>query len=189
MLAILYLLIVPVLRGIENLNEFYSAECLEQSVILIGILLIVPLHAVEQGAAIREVVFIRKLPQWMILLMRIVMAIIVLAFLTGIFAEIMIMKNCTFPYMSYVMGAVISEVALGSIGFFAAELSDSVIAGYLVSIGYFLLNYLGNISGTDVFCLFSMGTGNFTTKVWLLGISILQITIALVHVKNQVFAF
>lgn len=185
LLATLYLLIVPVLRSIENLNEVYSAECLEQSVILIGILLIVPLRAAEQDAAIREVVFTRKIPQWLILLMRVIMAMIVLVFLTGIFAEIMIMKNCTFPYMSYVMGTVMSEVALGSIGFFAAVISDSVIAGYLVSVGYFLFNYLGNISGTNVLCLFSMGTGNFTTKVWLLGVSILLITITLVYVKKK----
>lgn len=144
LLAVLYLLIVPVLRSIENLNEVYSAECLEQSVILIGIMLIVPLHAAEQEAAIRDVVFTRKEARWMILLIRMVLAIIMLVLLTGIFAEIMIMKNCTFPYMSYVMGTVISELALGSVGFFAALLSDSVIVGYLVSIGFFLFNDLGN---------------------------------------------
>ena len=154
-LAILYLLIIPVLRSIENLNEIYSAECLEQSVILIGILLIVPLHAAEHEAVIRDVVFTRKIPQWMVLLIRMITAIVMLVFLTGIFAEIMIVKNCTFPYMSYVVGTVISELALGSVGFFAAVLSNSVIAGYLVSIGYFLFNYLGNISDTNIFCLFS----------------------------------
>lgn len=180
-LAVLYLLIVPVLQSIENLNEIYSAECLEQSVIPIGILLIVPLNAVEQGVGIREVVFIRKIPQWMILLIRMIMAIIMLVFLTGIFAEIMIVKNCTFPYISYVIGTVISELALGSVGFFVAVLSDSVIVGYLVSIGYFLFNYLGNISGTNAFCLFSMGTGDFTTKIWLLGISILLISFSLLQ--------
>ena len=154
-LAILYLLIIPVLRSIENLNEIYSAECLEQSVILIGILLIVPLHAAEHEAAIRDVVFTRKIPQWMVLLIRMLTAIVMLVLLTGIFAEIMIVKKCTFPYMSYVVGTVISELALGSVGFFAAVLSNSVIAGYLVSIGYFLFNYLGNISDTNIFCLFS----------------------------------
>lgn len=184
-LAVLYLLIVPVLRSIENLNEIYLAECLEQSVILIGIVLIVPLHAAEQETAIRDVVFTRKIPQWMILLIRMILAIIMLVFLTGIFAEIMIVKNCTFPYMSYVMGIVITELALGNVGFFAAVLSDSVIAGYLVSIGYFLFNYLGNISGTNVFCLFSMRTGDFITKVWLLGISILLIIITLIYVKKK----
>ena len=185
LLAILYLLALPILRSIENLNEAYSAECLEQSVILIGILLIVPLRAAEQEAAIREAVFTRKIPQWMILLIRITMAIIILMVLTGIFAKIMIMKNCTFPYMSYVMGTVISELALGSVGFLTAALSDSVIAGYFASIGYFLFNYLGNISAANVFCLFSMGRGDFTAKIWLLEISISMITITLAYVKKM----
>ena len=184
-IAILYLLIIPVLRSIENLNEIYSAECLEQSVMLIGILLIVPLHAAEHEAVIRDVVFTRKIPQWMVLLIRMITAIVMLVFLTGIFAEIMIVKNCTFPYMSYVVGTVISELALGSVGFFAAVLSNSVIAGYLVSIGYFLFNYLGNISDTNIFCLFSMRTGDFITKVWLFGISVLWITITLIYVKKK----
>jgi hypothetical protein len=184
-LAILYLLIIPVLRSIENLNEIYSAECLEQSVILIGILLIVPLHAAEQEAVIWDVVFTRKIPQWMVLLIRMITAIVMLVFLTGIFAEIMIVKNCTFPYISYVVGTVISELALGSVGFFAAVLCNSVIVGYLVSIGYFLFNYLGNISDTNIFCLFSMRTGDFITKVWLFGISVLLITITLIYVKKK----
>lgn len=184
-LAILYLLIIPVLRSIENLNEIYSAECLEQSVILIGILLIVPLHAAEHEAVIWDVVFTRKIPQWMVLLIRMITAIVMLVFLTGIFAEIMIVKNCTFPYMRYVVGTVISELALGSVGFFAAVLSNSVIVGYLVSIGYFLFNYLGNISDTNIFCLFSMRTGDFITKVWLFGISVLLITITLIYVKKK----
>lgn len=121
----------------------------------------------------------------MILLIRMILAIIMLVFLTGIFAEIMIVKNCTFPYMSYVVGTVISELALGSAGFFVAVLSNSVIAGYLVSIGYFLFNYPGNIPGTNIFCLFSMRTGGFITKVWLFGISILLITITLMYVKKK----
>lgn len=183
--AVLYLLIVPVLRSIKNLNEVYSAECLEQSVILIGILLIVPLHAAEQEAAIREAVYTRKVPQWMILFIRLMMAVLMLVFLTGIFAEIMIMKNCTFSYVSYVSGTVISELALGSTGFFAAVLSNSVIAGYLVSTGYYLFNYLGNISGMNAFYLFSMRAGNFQAKGWLLGSSILLITITLTYVKKK----
>lgn len=81
--------------------------------------------------------------------------------------------------------ADISELTLGNVGLFVAVLSDSVIAGYLVSIGYFLFNYLGNISDTNIFFLFSMGTGDFTTKVWLLGISILLITITLTYVMKK----
>ena len=185
LLAILYLLIVPVLRGIENLDEDHSAECLEQSVILIGILLIVPLYAAEQKRTIREVVLTRRMPQWMILFIRVVMAMIMLVLLTSVFAKIMTMKNCTFPYVSYVIGTVISETALGSIGFLVAVLSNSVIAGYLVSIGYFLFNYLGSISDTNILYLFSMETGNFITKIWLLSISVLLIIVALFYSKKK----
>lgn len=182
--AIFYLLIIPVLRGIENLDEVHSAECLERSVILIGILLIVPLYAAEQEEAVWDVVFTRKIPQWMILLIRLIMAVIMLVLLTGIFAKIMRMKNCTFPYVGYVIGTVISEMALGSAGFFAAVLSDSAAAGYLVSIGYFLFNDLGILSDDHVVYLFSMGTGNFITKIWLLGISILLIVVTLIYSKT-----
>ena len=39
-IAVVYLLLVPLLRGIENLDAVRSAECLEQTVIIIGIILI-----------------------------------------------------------------------------------------------------------------------------------------------------
>ena len=185
LLAVLYLLLLPALRSIENLNAVYSAECLEQSVILIGILLLVPLSAAEQEAAIREVVFTRTIPRWLILLLRIIMAVGMLVLLTGVFAAMMRVKNCTFPYRSYVAGTVISEMALGSVGFFTAVLSNSVLAGYSVSIGYFLLHYLGTLSETNVFYLFRVGTGRFGTKAWLFGISIVWITIALLYEKKK----
>lgn len=184
-LAVLYLMIIPVLRGIENLDAIRSAECLEQSVILIGILLIVPLYAAEQEKAVREAVFTRKIPQWVILFIRLAMAMIILIFLTGIFAGIMIMKNCTFPYVRYVLGTVASEIALGSFGFLTAILSNSVIVGYLISMGYFSFHFLGGIFDTSMFSLFSMGTGNFWPKIWLLGISMLLTAAALIYIKNK----
>lgn len=185
MVAICYLLLLPVIRGINNLDAVHSAECLEQSVILIGIVLIVPLFAAERSFAIREVVFTKKINGWLILLSRIVMALIMLVILTCIFAGIMKWRKCIFPYASYVTGTIISSMALGSIGFLSAVLSNSTIIGYLVSMGYFLFNYLGDLSSTSIFYLFSMGTGNFTTKIWLLGIGILSIMATLVYVKKK----
>lgn len=183
--AICYLLLLPVIRGTNNLDAVHSAECLEQSVILIGIVLIVPLFATERSFAIREVVFTKKINGWLILLSRIVMALIMLVILTCIFAGIMKWRNCIFPYASYVTGTIISSMALGSIGFLSAVLSNSTIIGYLVSMGYFLFNYLGDLSSTSIFYLFSMETGNFTTKIWLLGIGILSIMATLVYVKKK----
>ena len=154
LLAIAYLLLIPVFRGIANLNSIYSAECLEQSVTLIGILLIVPLLAPEQNAAIREVLFTKPISQWKILFTRVILSLITLIILTCTFAGIMIWNGCTFPYWNYVAGTIISELALGNIGFFTAVITHSTLTGYFISIGYFLLNFLGNISSQSIFIYF-----------------------------------
>lgn len=187
LLAICYLLLIPIIRGTANLDAVRSAECLEQSVTLIGIFLIVPLNTPEQSKAIQEIIGTKKLPQWLILFVRLIMALVTLIILTSIFAGIMKENNCTFPVISYVTGTIISELALGSVGFFISVLSNSVIAGYLTSMGYFLFNFLGDISSKSIFYLFSMGMGNYMEKLWLFLLCILLITIALIYEKRKKF--
>lgn len=187
LLAICYLLIIPIIRGIANLDAVRSAECLEQSVTLIGIFLIVPLNAPEQSKAIQEIIGTKKLPQWLILFVRLIMALVTLIILTSIFAGIMKGNNCTFPVIPYVTGTIISELALGSVGFFISVLSNSVIAGYLTAMGYFLFNFLGDISSKSIFYLFSMGTGNYIVKLWLTLFSVLLIVISLIYEKKKTY--
>lgn len=187
LLAICYLLLIPIIRGTANLDAVRSAECLEQSVTLIGIFLIVPLNAPEQSKAIQEIIGTKKWPQWLILFVRLIKVLVTLIILTSIFAGIMKGNNCTFPVIPYVTGTIISELALGSVGFFISVLSNSVIAGYLTSMGYFLFNFLGDISSKSIFYLFSMGMGNYMEKLWLFLFSILLITIALICEKRKKF--
>ena len=177
---------IPLLRGIANLDMVHSAECLEQSVILIGIFLIVPLNLPEQSKAIQEVVYTRKIPHWKILLLRLAMSTLLLILLVCLFAGIMIWKNCNFPFMAYATGTIISAMALGSLGFAIAILTKSVLAGYLASAGYFLLNILGNIPEESIFYLFSMEKGNYITKIYLLGCSLLMIAAALICVRKNI---
>lgn len=185
LLASAYLLTIPWLRGIANLDMVHSAECLEQSVILVGIFLIVPLNVPEQSKAIQEVVYTRKISHWKILLLRFTVATLLLILLVCLFSGIMIWKNCTFPFAAYAAGTVISAAALGSFGFAVSILSNSAIAGYLVSVGYFLLNFMGNVSDRSVFYLFSMEKGNYTTKIYLLGWSVLMIAASLIYVRKK----
>ncbi len=187
-LTVVYLLIVPLLRGIANLDAVRSAECLEQSVILIGMFLIIPLNAPEQSRTIREVVCTKKIPHWIILFLRLVMSMLLLIIMVSIFSAIMLWKNCSFPFIPYVTGTVISAIALGSIGFAVSVFSNSVVAGYLISIGYFLVNFLGNIPGESVFYLFSMQTGSSEAKIWLLGLSILTLTISLFYEEKRQYS-
>ena len=184
-LAVAFLMAVPFVRGTENLDAVRSAECLEQFVALIGIFLIVPLAAPEQSKSTWELVAVKRISAWSILFVRILMAILILIILTSFFAGSMVLKQCTFPYISYVAGTVVTEMTLGSIGLLVAVLCNSVVAGYLVSMGYFLFNFLGNVSGENVFYLFSMGTENYGIKLWLLGVSILIIAATLIYERQK----
>lgn len=184
-LAAVYLLIIPLLRGIANLDMVRSAECLEQAVILTGVFLIAPLPAPEQSKAIQGVVCTKKIPHWKILLLRFIMSMLLLILIVCLFSGIMVWKNCIFPFMPYVAGTVISAMALGSFGFAAAIFSNSVIVGYLASIGYFLLNSLGNVSEDSIFYLFSMGKGNYSTKIWLFGLSLLVIAVVFIYERRK----
>lgn len=157
----------------------HSAECLEQSVILVGIFLIVPLNVPEQPKVIQEIVCTKKISYWKILLLRLVMSMLLLIMLICLFSGIMIWKNCTFPFVAYVAGTIISAMALGSLGFAISIWSNSAIVGYLASAGYFLLNFLGNVPEGSIFYLFSMEKGNYITKMYLLGWSLLMIIVSL----------
>lgn len=61
-----------------------------------------------------------------------------------LFCGIMIWKNCTFPFGAYAAETAIRAMALGSLGLAVSILSNSVMAGYLASAAYFLLNFVGN---------------------------------------------
>ena len=163
------------------MDMVHSAECLEQSVVLIGIFLIVPLNVPEQPKAIQEVVYTRNISHRNILLLRFAMSTLVLIMMIGLFSGIMIWKNCTFPFLAYAAGTAISALALGSLGFAVSVWSNCAIVGYLASVGYFLLNFLGMVPDISIFYLFSMESGNYITKVYLLGWSMLLITGVLIY--------
>ena len=187
LLAAVYLLAIPLLRGIANLDMVHSAECLEQSVTLIGIFLIVPLNVPEQAKAIQEVVYTRNISHWKILLLRFVMAMLVSIMMICLFSGMMLWKICTFPFPAYVAGTAISAMALGSLGLAVSIWSNSVIAGYLASVAYFLLNFLGNISDGSVFYLFSMEKENYMTKRYLLGWSLFLIVVSFGYTRKKKF--
>ena len=139
----------------------------------------------EQSKAIQEVVYTRKLSHWKILLLRFVMSTLFLIMMVSLFSGIMVWKSCSFPFVAYVAGTVISAMVLGSLGFAISILSNSAIVGYLASAGYFLLNFLGYVSEKNIFYLFSMGKGNYTTKIYLLGCSLLMIAASLIYSRKK----
>lgn len=172
-LSIIYLCFVPIIRGISNLDAVHSAECLEQSVALIGIFLFVPLSRPEQNKDIQEIVFSKKKSYISILLLRFCMSFFCLLVLVSLFSAVMVVCGCSFPFAKYVFGTLISSLTLGGCGFLIATCTNNIIAGYFLSVGYFTLNLLGEINGNSRLSLFSMSNGIFDTKYWLLAMSAL----------------
>ena len=56
LLTAIYFLLIPVIRGISNLNHIQSAQCFSQSVALIGIIILVPITQYELDMSIKEIV-------------------------------------------------------------------------------------------------------------------------------------
>ena len=106
-ISLLYLLFVPVIRGIANLDAFHTAECLEQSISLVGIFLLVPLTAPEQSKETQEVIFSKPKSYQGILFVRLVMASLLLLLLVGGFALVMLALQCTFPFVPYIGGLIL----------------------------------------------------------------------------------
>ena len=91
--------------------------------------------------------------------------------LTGTF--VLFMKYCGSDVsFRHFCGAAVSAAAVGSIGFFTAAVSDNTIAGYMAAVIYYVMNFLLK-SRLGMFYVFSMSSGSFSEKKWLLLIAVL----------------
>lgn len=172
--SILYLLLVPVFRGISNLNQMYSAECLEKNVSLVMVILMVPVCKPEQVRGVQEIILSKQYEYYKIIAIRVVMAFFIALSELIIFASIMVMFKSSFPFVKYIIGASISGFSAGSLGLLGAIISGSTIGGYLISIGCYLLNWIGIINSKHIIYLFSMMEGSFQSKYILLMVGILS---------------
>lgn len=164
-LALGYLCAIPLIRGITNLNLIQSARCLEESVSLTGIILIVPLSRWEQGAGIREVVFSKSWTYLRTVSLRLMEAFLFSAMLAGGFAAIMRRQNCTFPYWSYLWKCELAVLLLGLMGLSVSMFTENFVAGYLFAFGYYALCKLEILKTGDVLYLFPLSStrgGNTT---------------------------
>jgi hypothetical protein len=169
LLALLILFITPVIFGINNLDNISSAFVLERFVALIGIILFTPIFLPEQDKNIAELVESKYTSHVKICLLRFILSTIFLFILISGFIIIMILMSCEFDTLRFILGTFATAFFLGAIGFLTSAISNNVVLGYMASLGYYVFNMF-NASKTKIISLFSLGTGSFTEKYWLLGI-------------------
>ena len=137
--AVLVLCLVPLYRGISNLDALHSAECLKEAAGFAGILLLTPVGAPEQDRRVRELVQSKQIPGTVILILRLLMAAATAAVSLAVFAAVMRALNCRFPYAEYTAAAAGTAFLYGGIGAAAGLGTGNVVIGYLAAAGAFLL--------------------------------------------------
>ena len=160
------------------------AEVLEKFLSPIGIILFVPLAVPEQDKCIREIVLVKSFKYVKVMGIRLILAFTVLCSEFIIFTVILVGSVCKFPIISFTIGSLITAMALGSIGILTSILTGNAIGGYLVSIGYFLLNWIGVIEERSPLYLFSIIENEFEQKLIFVLLIFTNIMLMILYLKK-----
>lgn len=168
LMALPLLLLTPILFGINDLDSTASSKVLEQFVALIGIILITPIFRPEQQKDLREVVEAKYTSQTGIYLVRILTAMLMVLFFITCMVAVMKVNNCSFQVKDIIFGTLCTSLFLGVMGLFICAVSDQMILGYMIPMGYFIFNLFTADKYVQKFYLFSMTRGRMEEKYWLL---------------------
>ena len=170
LLAVTVLFITPFIFGINNLDNTTSAFVLERFVSLTGIIMLTPVFLPEQDKNISELVESKYTPMTGVYLIRFILAAVSLLLLISGFMFIMMLMSCEFDIFKFIFGTFATAFLLGALGFIAYAVSDNIIAGYLLSLGYYVFNMFSNDEQLKNMYLFTLGQNGLTEKYWLFGI-------------------
>lgn len=165
--AVVIVLLTPVFYNASALSYSASARPLELLLLWIGAALLTPVCLMESDNNIRDCIRVRRMNYYGICLMRIVYSVIALFVMEGLFVLYMKIGQCDVGVWHFIGGSA-SALFFGCLGFFTAGVTGNVIAGYMVQMIFYVMNY-GLKDKIGVFYLFSMcTTGSFSEKWWLL---------------------
>lgn len=186
--AVLVALLTLVVFGISALDARAAAQPLEMLLPFIGAILFTPVFLPEQDAAIRDAIRSKKTDYLFVCFIRVLYSAAAVMLITAFF--VLAMKRCESAVtVSHFVGSCASSFFLGAIGLAFAGLSGSVSAGYMAAVVYYIAN-IGLKDELGVCYLFSMCGGKaFTTKYWLLVLSILCVAgvFPILRIKEEGF--
>ena len=159
-LSLLLLGLIPAIRGVSNLDPARSAQCLSQSVSLLGVILFTPLTRWELDPGIREALSPKPWTYSRTVMIRLLCAFALLFLLIGSFALVMRINSCQFPFGAYVLAALLYAAFLGTLGLLAAQLGNHTAIGYLPPLGYWSLCQLQVIREGDPLYVFPIVAGD-----------------------------
>lgn len=164
LLAVAYLFLIPVIRGISNLDTIHSADVFGESLALIGIFVLIPITKQELEVAVKEIVYTKAWSYRKSVSIRLVCGFLLIAIMVAVFASIMRLQNCNFPFLEYVSITILYAVFLGLFGLLLAQVGSNVIIGYLASFGYWSFCQFKIITEENISYLFPIINGEIDTE-------------------------
>ena len=168
--TLLIVAFTPLIFGISNLDSITSSFILERFVSLTGIVLLTPVFFPEQDKNIAELVESKHTEMTVVYLIRFVLAAVSLYILISGYITVMILMSCEFEVLTFIIGTFATAFFLGALGFITYAISDNIVTGYFVPLGYYTFNiFVGSEQLKNIY-LFTLTKNSLTEKFWLLGI-------------------
>lgn len=182
--ALVLTVLAPFIFSFELLSYREVAKLCELYFSILGIVLFAYIGNIENQEQAKELINVRVVPYWTILLIR---KLLVLLLTFMLVASILIygrIRGSVFPFWEMAIGTVITAAYLGSIAYSIANLTNQVSSGYIIAFAYYLLEYSTKGKYTCNMYLFSLMRMEFTPKYYLLAATIMMLIANLIYIHR-----
>lgn len=166
-IALTVAILTPLVFSISALDFASSARPLEMLLCMTGTVLLTPVFLPEQNENIRDVIRSKRVNYLSVCIIRVIYSTIALAAIIGVFVFVMKLCECDVTLAHFGAGFG-SAYFLGAVGLAFAKFGGSPTVGYMASMIYYMLNFIGSKLGS--FWLFTMSNGmksvNFSLMIW-----------------------
>lgn len=166
-IALTVAILTPLVFSISALDFTSSARPLEMLLCMTGTVLLTPVFLPEQNENIRDVIRSKRVDYLSVCIIRVIYSTVALAAIIGVFVFVMKLCECDVTLAHFGAGFG-SAYFLGAVGLAFAKFGGSPTVGYMASMIYYMLNFIGSKLGG--FWLFTMSNGmksvNFSLMIW-----------------------
>ena len=125
----------------------------------IGVFLFIPIIRQELEVSVKEIVYTKVWSYRKSVSIRLICSFWMITVMITIFASIMRLQNCSFPFLKYVTVTILYAVFLGILGLLFSQLGNNVIIGYLASLGYWSCCQFDILTEENVLYIFPIISG------------------------------
>lgn len=113
----------------------------------------------ELEVSVKEIVYTKVWSYRKSVSIRLICSFWMITVMITIFASIMRLQNCSFPFLKYVTVTILYAVFLGILGLLFSQLGNNVIIGYLASLGYWSFCQFDILTEENVLYIFPIISG------------------------------